>query len=145
MGLVMATLATPQMAIGKEQCGILPDLLVQAQGNFQQIEQSGSVPALDDSARCGLSVDLSGQRSLVCRWSFPFRADAAAAKFKALDALTHRCLDLSPAAPEDGVNHPDTYVQHLYRSGDVKIALSLKDKSALGQTFVFLFLRRKAP
>lgn len=59
--------------------------------------------------------------------------------FDGLDTELSSCIgDGASRKSEKPVNHPDTFEQVEYRYGDVSVTLSLKDKNALRETYVFL-------
>lgn len=88
---------------------------------------------------CTTSLDLSGARALNCAWAFAFRDGTAQAAFeRALTALQACPKAGAGAARDQGVNHPDFYDLRLFQSAAGEVGLSLKDKGALQQTYVFL-------
>ncbi|MEM7213087.1 MAG: hypothetical protein AAF479_14550 [Pseudomonadota bacterium] len=88
--------------------------------------------------RCGTALTQSGGRELHCRWSFKYRATEAKATQVRLASSIQTCLNATKVAPEQGVNHPDTYDQQRFLIGKAELSLSLKDKAALQRTYVFL-------
>lgn len=109
----------------------------------------GQSPVLADTGICGAlggpvsewaaalsapECEGEGQTGF-CRWDFAFRDPAAKALF---DELTLAAAACGPLLGDVGVNHPDTStgVRIRTQAGDVRI--SLKDKSELGQTLVFV-------
>ena len=100
-------------------------------------------PGLPGGANCGRSVGLTGSVNRHCSWSFPFRSEQAQLFFDDLDSSLSSCGDTdNNRDSEKPVNHPDTYHQIAYTNGDVSVTVSLKDKSALGETYVFLRVAR---
>lgn len=88
-------------------------------------------------AGCKPSLGLSGTRSLTCAWPFAYRAAEATAAFEALSDDVMACT--GPAAkPAPGVNHPDSYDLRLFAYEGGTVAVSLKDKAALRETYIFL-------
>lgn len=115
-------------------CDDLQTLIGQAGENFAR-----DPAPLAGAEHCAVSLQLSGTRRYQCRWRFGFRDAAAAETFAALNRDLPECLGgAATAATDKPVNHPDTYDQRRYRTGAAEIAVSLKDKSALGVTYVFL-------
>lgn len=89
--------------------------------------------------QCASELRLDGTSASVCQWEFPFRAPSASGRFDTLLAEIRSCLGPNSELPEDlQVNHPDSYDLRQFRSGDTVVSLSIKDKSALEKTFVFL-------
>ncbi|MCK0151925.1 hypothetical protein MWU54_17915 [Marivita sp. S6314] len=89
-------------------------------------------------ATCTLSRVLGGGVSEDCSWSFPLRADAARQRFDEMSALLRSCADGPVTMQGAAVNHPDSYDQLTAQVGGQEVSLSLKDKGALGRSFVFL-------
>lgn len=79
-----------------------------------------------------------------CAWEFPQRAPAAAARFEGfVDEMTD-CLGERARLYEDqSVNHPDSYSLRGFELPQAEVSVSVKDKSALGKTFVFIRVRGK--
>lgn len=95
--------------------------------------------ALPDGTKgtCSTSLDLSGARAQNCRWPFAYRAPEATEAFNAVLQATTACLDVQPVSDQD-VNHPDSYDLRTFHTDTAQIAVSIKDKGALQQTYVFL-------
>lgn len=88
--------------------------------------------------QCGVALGTTGRSEHHCRWDFPYRSPLAKAQFADLKSMIAQHLGAKVAPPEAGVNHPDSYDQVLFQLDDLQISLSLKDKAALRQSFVFL-------
>jgi len=102
-----------------------------------------SISGADIDGKCGTSLALSGARSVHCAWPFAYRAQAATQTFVQVSELLSRCLDAdSPASDDQIVNHPDSYDLRVFVTDQVTVSVSLKDKGALQQTFVFLRAER---
>ena len=82
-----------------------------------------------------LSCD-SADRS--CRWSFDLGDNVSRALYDALVKTLRDCPNLEGAVRDSGVNHPDFYDAWAIQLGDRGFTVSIKDKSALQQTFVVL-------
>lgn len=92
-------------------------------------------------ATCGFSMDLSGSRSANCHWAFSFRSDEANRTFADILAKLSACADPATGIQTDRpVNHPDFFDLRMLRVRGGEVGLSLKDKTALQQTYVFLRL-----
>jgi len=92
-----------------------------------------------DDATCQTGQLLNGATQTTCHWMFPQQSDQAATRLEVLRTDIIHCLgEQSARAVEPGVNHPDTYAQQLFEGQGVRVSLSLKRKSALGQSLVFL-------
>ena len=86
---------------------------------------------------CTTSLDLTGARALNCRWPFDYRAKAATDTFTALLDATTMCLN-AEGLSDQGVNHPDSYDLRTFDTETAQVSISIKDKGALQQTFIFL-------
>lgn len=117
--------------------------------DMARIAQSGGPLALPDSeliAECSTSLQLGGGQQVQCGWPFAYRADAASAAFDQLNETVAACLGPDTVASRDqSVNHPDFYDLRLYQIAGMETAVSLKDKAALQQTYVFLRISRASP
>lgn len=84
--------------------------------------------------------ETSGQCAAgVCTWAFDYRDPAAQALFDRLLTQIAACLGPEHRFRQDsGVNHPDFYDLRLISDGAGTLAVSIKDKAGLQQTFVFL-------
>ena len=105
---------------------------------FAQPEQSQIIlPGTQSAGICARSLTLSGGSQIHCRWPFEYRAPSAVNAFEALSTAVATCLNIAPIADQP-VNHPDFYELRTYRVDGQDIGVSLKDKAALQQTYVFL-------
>lgn len=86
---------------------------------------------------CQTSIALGGAKSVHCAWGFAYRSAAATMVFE--DVLTRIAACGTPidqTGPE--VSHPDSYDLRQFQVDDKTVSVSLKDKGALAQTYVFL-------
>lgn len=120
------------------RCADLKVLVEQASTKSVLLDAGASLAATLNAEHCGTALTQSGSRELHCRWSFAYRAAEAEATQDRLASDIRNCLNAAKVAPEQGVNHPDTYDQQLFRTEDAELSLSQKDKAALQRTFVFL-------
>ncbi len=128
-----ATLAAGQLASADINCGVMLRLV--------EATQTGKAlkPAPQNAEECGLSATLAGQTAVHCAWAFALRASEARVFFDGMVGSVTTCFGNEIAPIRDlGVNHPDSYDLRQYRFEDVTLSLSLKDKAALGKTYVFL-------
>jgi hypothetical protein len=92
-----------------------------------------------ETADCHRSLSETGAKQLHCKWGFEYRDKAARRFFESLIADVADCLGPKAVRGNDlGVNHPDSYDLRIFRLKGLEYAVSLKDKGALQQTFVFL-------
>ncbi|MGI9508707.1 MAG: hypothetical protein ACR2QJ_05080 [Geminicoccaceae bacterium] len=151
--IAVAILAMP-MALSVERamaasfCSNIELLMDAAPGNFSDITiepgegSSGRdvTLELEGSADCAVR-QLIRNKSYFCTWEFPHRDANAYATFEALAQALQGCIgDRATASDDQNVNHPDFYDSRIFLLETVKVAVSVKDKSALGNTFVFVFV-----
>ncbi len=109
-------------------------------------ERADATLALDGAAFCGTSVRPGGAAARHCAWAYPYRAPQATMAAETLGQRVKRCLDALPdGTPDTRVNHPDSYDLKRWRSGKRVITLSVKDKAARRETFVFLTVTDPLP
>lgn len=96
-----------------------------------------SAPWLPANPHCSRALMLSGQTQVQCSWPFEYRTEAATAAFDRILVEVDACLgaDAQQSADQD-VNHPDFYDLRLFQRGAQEVAVSLKDKATLQQTYV---------
>ncbi|MEP0990931.1 MAG: hypothetical protein ABJG73_15220 [Tateyamaria sp.] len=98
-----------------------------------------ALPGSASVVRCTRSLMLDGGTQLHCGWSFTYRASAASEAFEGLVEAVTQCLGDGAVVTTDlNVNHPDFYDLQTFRAGGQEIGVSLKDKAALSETYVFL-------
>lgn len=108
-------------------------------GASQNTHVQMTLPVTGQTTDCTRSLMLSGGVQLHCGWAFAYRAPAAAAAFESLVATVSNCLGEGAAVTADlNVNHPDYYDLQTFELGGREVGVSLKDKGALSQTYVFL-------
>ena len=91
-------------------------------------------------------VTKRSKRSLYhCGWEFPHRAEQAYETLDAFVEAAHDCIGPQATVHSDqGVNHPDFYDARRFEMKEAEVSVSVKDKGALGRTFVFIRVRSKA-
>lgn len=73
-----------------------------------------------------------------CRWEFDLGRGGSRTLFDTLSARMEACIATGNIARDPGVNHPDSYRALILNRSRHVLTLVLKDKSALGQSFVTL-------
>lgn len=132
---VLVPLLLADAARAAPDCADMAETARQARANFA----IDPVPALPGAQFCQVSLSISGARALTCAWPFAFRDQAAGAEFESITAMLHGCAEVKTSLQDEpGVNHPDTYLQRHFLWDQVPVSLSLKDKSALHETYVFV-------
>ena len=144
--------ATIGVARAEDFCTSIDDLIEQSRSQFVDItglpkDQSGDHDAtltLAGASYC--AVTKRSKRSLYhCGWEFPHRAEQAYETFDAFVEAAHDCIGPQATVHSDqGVNHPDFYDARRFEMKEAEVSVSVKDKGALGRTFVFIRVRSKA-
>lgn len=129
------SLGSPVQAEGL--CNTLGDLLAFA--GAEQIGAKIEITKQSGSATCTLARSHLMPPAAHCNWAYPFRSPQATGAFEALFDEVAVCLgpDATPTS-DDGVNHPDTYDLRRFEGQGMAVDVSLKDKGALQQSYVFL-------
>lgn len=92
-----------------------------------------------DSANQGCSSPVDAPAQVACSWQFQLGAPEAAETYRDVFLALSDCLGpAATVARDQGVNHPDYYDAYLIEFPAYRLTLSIKDKSALGTTFVTL-------
>lgn len=111
----------------------------QLDGLFKEASTISLPSRPDAETTCSTALALSGETSKHCAWPFDYRSEAATQAFEALVTAVPACLELDVAAADDqDVNHPDFYDLRVFNPAQGEVGISLKDKGALQQTYVFL-------
>ena len=113
-------------------CAQTGALVKQAQAGFA----TAPTPLAGANA-CRMTTGLGGVKAYHCAWEFDYRAEAALSTFAEFDAALAACFDATSQHDQD-VNHPDFYDLREYAVTGAVVRVSLKDKGALGQTYVFV-------
>ena len=90
------------------------------------------------STSCAFIVFPGRADGKACQWIFDYRSEAAQRYFQQMVAEVHACKGAVALPKDQPVNHPDSYELISYQLGNEVLTVSLKDKAALDQTFVFL-------
>jgi len=85
----------------------------------------------------GVAPECDGEER-ACRWTFTLGADGSRTLFDELRSRLEACPDMAGMTRDQGVNHPDFYDAWIFQFADAALSVSIKDKAALGQTFVVL-------
>ena len=84
-----------------------------------------------------LDVDCDTEPA-ACRGAFDLGAPKSREVFESLHRQMSACSGLVSATRDKGVNHPDFYDAWEFRFQDGAIVVSIKDKAALGATYLVL-------
>lgn len=140
MGLLFGSIGTAHA----NSCIAFEDMIQQSGTNFETLPATPDIYGVAPQL-CDVAISSDGIKIYHCRWDYDYRAIAASELMRTLNLEIQKCLGVQSRKIEDGVNHPDTYEQRLYRLGDINISLSLKDKAALNQSFVSLQISGAKP
>lgn len=103
------------------------------------VDISLTPPGTDVIPKCTHSLMLSGGAQVHCGWAFPYRDPAATTVFEHLVTTVTNCLgEAARMTADQDVNHPDFYDLRTFQLNGREIGVSLKDKAALSETYVFL-------
>lgn len=142
--LTVALAATPaDTARATTLCADMSNLVGEAHSNFSNWTTKSTKAAtpliLPDAEDCALTRSLSGENAYHCTWRFAYREADSYGTFDAFDQSFQECFGARAQLSRDqSVNHPDFYDLRHYQLGRVKVTLSIKDKSALQSTYVFV-------
>ncbi len=140
IGLWLAAHVCVSAAQAADFCADITAQVESAQSNFVQSDGERSLrSSRNEAGTCGLITSELGAVTHHCHWEFALRHVAAQATFDAFDQELKSCFgSYAKIIKDQNVNHPDFYDKNTYWLNDVSITLSLKDKNALGKTFVFV-------
>lgn len=150
--LALAAAASVPIALSVEDavagsfCANINQLVAEASKEFSGIttESSGGSGGLDVTLKLEGSSDCAVRRllhakSYYCTWDFQHRDGEAYETFEEIRQKLESCIGSHAILSDDqNVNHPDFYDARIFQLGEVKLAVSVKDKSTLATTFVFL-------
>ena len=98
----------------------------------------GATFLLPEASRCVVVMNLE-RRSYRCRWVYAYRDERAYAAFDRFADSLRRCFGAMAKEHVDrNVNHPDFYAARRYEMAEGAVTVSVKDKAAMGSTFVFI-------
>ena len=99
----------------------------------------GLPSSLSTQTKCSRSLSQTGAHAINCAWPFSYRSAEAQAAFGDILSELSKCLGTNASESQDlGVNHPDFYDLREFRFDRGEVGVSIKDKGALQQTYVFL-------
>ena len=143
---VMVLLATIGVAQARDLCANLDYLIDQTGSQFAEIIDKPNGDAGDHDVTLTLAgasycfVTKKSKRSFYhCGWEFPYRAKPAYDTFDEFDRGVNECIGQHATLHTDqSVNHPDYYASRRYEMEQAEVSVSVKDKSARSNTFVFI-------
>lgn len=148
--IIALSIAPAKPASAAELCAGINTLLVRAHSNFSKMVVDPTGPGmpqpLPGAEKCTMARTLSGANTYHCAWEFSYRNAAANALFERFSGELPDCLGGNVEMVKDqDVNHPDYYDQRQYHLDQVTVTVSIKDKSALQRTYVFLGVHGAIP
>ena len=79
-----------------------------------------------------------------CAWEFPYRAKQAYDTFDEFVREVDDCIGQHATLHADqSVNHPDFYALRRFETEQAEVNVSVKEKSALSTTFVFIRIKAR--
>lgn len=124
-------------------CADMNTLVRQAGSDFSNWTagtDAAAIPlTLPGAETCAMATSLTGQRVYYCAWKFEYRADGAQATFDAFNRSLQDCFgNRAQISRDQPVNHPDFYDLRQYQLDQIEVTVSIKDKSAMQSTYVFV-------
>ncbi len=138
---LVGSLTCANIASANEICMQMNLLLPQAQSNFLARGTSDLVEpdVMRGADTCRMIRSSSGGNTFHCAWKFGYREKAAIASFNKVNQQLNDCFAQSiQRVKDEGVNHPDSYQQSEHVIDEVTVSVSIKDKGALQETYVFV-------
>lgn len=146
MTSILVYLATIGVAQAQDLCTNIDYLIDQSRSQFVAIVDKPSGDRGDHAATLTLAdasycfVTKQPKRNLYhCGWEFPYREKHAYDTFDEFVREMTECIGHHATLHTDqNVNHPDYYALRRYEMEQAEVSVSVKDKAALGSTFVFI-------
>ena len=139
-------LATIGVAQAQDLCTNIEYLIDQSRSQFAEIANKPNGDTGDYDVTLTLAgasycfVTKKSKRNIYhCGWEFPYRAQHAYDTFDEFVRGVNECIGQHATLHTDqSVNHPDYYASRRYEMEWAEVSVSVKDKGALGSTFVFI-------
>ena len=142
----LALLAVTEVSQARDLCDDIDYLTDQSRSHFVKVADRpigeagdyGVTLSLPGAAYCFVSERPAG-RWYHCGWEFPHRAKEAYETFDALAERLNQCIGSRATLHNDrSVTPPDSDALRRYELDHAEVTVSVKDKSALGSTLVFV-------
>ena len=133
-------------ALAQDLCSDIEFLIEQSKIGFQAVGGTpqgepgthGATFLLPEASQC-VVVKKPGGRAYRCVWDYAYRDERAYAEFDRFVGSLSRCFGrIAKEHVDRNVNHPDFYAARRYVMAQGEVKVSVKDKAALGSTFVFI-------
>lgn len=105
---------------------------------FQYLETFTQADHAPSGSSCATYLSQVSSTGISCHWQFAYRDAAAEVLASKLWSGLMTCRAGQERAEDLPVNHPDSYFLRVWDVDTGVYRLSIKDKAALGATFVFL-------
>lgn len=92
---------------------------------------------IDQTPECSRNLEIGGKQAVTCGWAYDYRSDVAMQDFESTVDMLADCARFTGTDPAR-VSHPDSYDLRQFALGSTLVSVSLKDKGALDQTWLFL-------
>lgn len=91
---------------------------------------------LTNTSDCSVYVD-PARALYVCQWEYPLGDPEAESQYDSLSKRVAECVGNTTSEQADArVNHPDLWASTYFATPYGEVSVSLKDKNALGRSFV---------
>ncbi len=133
-------------ALAQDLCSDIEFLIEQSKIGFQAVGgtpqgEPGTHDAtflLPEASQC-VVVMQTQRRTYRCRWVYAYRDKRAYDDYDGFAGSLRQCFGAMAKEHVDrNVNHPDFYAARRYVMAQGEVKVSVKDKAALGSTFVFI-------
>ena len=144
-------LTTIGMAQARDFCANINYLIDQSRSQFAEVMDQPNGDAGDHDvtlALAGASYCFVTKKSKTsfyqCAWEFPYRAKQAYDTFDEFVRGVNDCIGQHATLHADqSVNHPDFYALRRFETEQAEVNVSVKEKSALSTTFVFIRIKAR--
>lgn len=148
LNVCLLSLSLGTSASASEICAGFTELSDKASSGFADLQDAEQMAQttdfLPETKTCSISKQLSGSSELICFWQFDYRAESATTQFISLYNQLDSCQPPNKQDIRDQkVNHPDYYDLRTFENNGTNFSVSLKDKAALDQTFVFFRIAKR--
>lgn len=148
---VVLTAASINSLRAKGLCTSIQYLIDQSRFDFSDVVNASGKDAGVQDAKLVLAgassctVTIQAQRNWYqCEWKYAYRDRQAYDNFDSLVRRVHRCIGEKIDIHTDrNVNHPDYYALRRFELEHANVSVSLKDKSALQNTLVFVRVAKR--
>jgi len=147
--ILLTTVATIGLS-ANEHCTELETLVAKVHSGLLKTPSAvadSAIPLMStEPESCAAAPTLSGATDHYCVWRFEYRTAEAYGVFNNLNRSFQECFgDGARVRSDQKVNHPDFYDLRRFEVDPVHVAVSIKDKSAMQSTYVFVRVHELRP